>query len=730
MRAARPLLGAALVALLAALVTPFGRSVGGEGTIEVMERWSLDWRFWARGPRAPSPELALVVFDDTTAERAGPLFERRAGWARVIDAVSAAGPSAIGVDAIFDAPERLLGEALQQRVAQWQQDHPEPVAEPTAALLTEIASELGGDQTLADSIRRAGNVVLILYTGEGAKKEIDASTLGRARYAQSTPGMKAPREVESLNPSHPLICAAARGMGFATVAEDETRTVRWLPFVRAAAGGLYMPFTVPLIATAQGVSRGQVAYLGPEEQVRIGQSTVQLEGDGVWLDFIGPAGSVPTYSALDVVEGRVPADALRGKVVIIGITRLGYDSARTPFGTVPGAEIQATGADNVLRGRSVTRTRAPTDVLIVGGVGLLIALLFASRRGGPLVQVSGGMLVLGAYLVASLLSFSRGQLWMPWVMPSLSALGTLMTGLVLSYASEAVQRRQLKKAFGHYVGEDVLDELVAHPEKLALGGERRTMTVFFSDIRDFTTLSEKLSPVELVAFLNTYLSPMTRAVLKQGGLLDKYIGDAVMAVFGAPVPRADHAAQALQCLLEMHRELDALNAGPLQRFGIRVAIGCGINTGDMVVGNMGSEERFDYTVAGDSVNLASRLEGLSKVYGVYCLVGEGTRRAAGSTFAFRELDLVQVKGKHEAVAVHELLSGPGRTVSTWQAMPAWENGLAAFRAGKLGEARTHFGAFAAANPGDLAVKRYLERLVELPDEAPEGFSAVTAFKSK
>jgi adenylate cyclase len=223
---------------------------------------------------------------------------------------------------------------------------------------------------------------------------------------------------------------------------------------------------------------------------------------------------------------------------------------------------------------------------------------------------------------------------------------------------------------------------------------------------------------------------MTRAVLAQGGLLDKYIGDAVMGVFGAPVPSARHAAMALQCVLEMHRELDALNAGPLQRFGLHVAIGVGVNTGDMVVGNMGSAERFDYTVAGDSVNLASRLEGLSKVYGVFCLVGDATRRAAGDGFHFRELDLVQVKGKHEAVPVHELLSGPGRTVSSWPLLEAWEAGLAAFRAGKLPAARHEFGRFATANPGDLAVQRYLERLSELPEEAPEGFSAVSAFKTK
>jgi adenylate cyclase len=346
------------------------------------------------------------------------------------------------------------------------------------------------------------------------------------------------------------------------------------------------------------------------------------------------------------------------------------------------------------------------------------------------VQVFGALGVLAVWLVASALLFSRQSLWLPWVMPGLSITLTSLVGLALSYASEAGQRRQLKKAFGHYVGDDVLAELIRHPEKLALGGEKRTLTVFFSDIRDFTTLSEKLSPVELVAFLNTYLSPMTQAVLSQGGLLDKYIGDAVMAVFGAPVPRVDHADQALSCVLQMHAELATLNAGALQRFNLKVAIGVGINTGDMVVGNMGSAERFDYTVAGDSVNLASRLEGLSKVYGVYCLVGDGTRRAAGATFTFRELDLVQVKGKHEAVPVHELLAGPGLIVARWEAMDSWNTGLAAFRAGKLPEARTAFGDFAKANPGDLAVQRYLERLAELPELAPADFQPVTTFKSK
>jgi adenylate cyclase len=296
--------------------------------------------------------------------------------------------------------------------------------------------------------------------------------------------------------------------------------------------------------------------------------------------------------------------------------------------------------------------------------------------------------------------------------------------MALSYLGEGLQRRWLRRTFSRYLGEEVLDQLLANPQALRLGGERRALSVLFSDIRDFTSLSERLSPEQLVAFLNAYLTPMTHAVLERKGLLDKYIGDAVMAVFGAPVALADHADQALGCALQMHRELEAL-AAPLQaQFGIAPRIGVGVNTGEMVVGNMGSAERFDYTVAGDAVNLASRLEGLTKTYGVFCLVGEACRRAASPHFRFREIDLVQVKGKHEPVGIFELLAGPGREVSRWSGLDTWDRALAAYRAGRLAEARVDLEAFLRSNPSDKVAGLYLERLAALPDLAPAGWSPV------
>jgi adenylate cyclase len=728
-RSLLPALGALAAAFALALAGTLWRDDGaGRAPLERLERWAVDFRFELRGPRPPARDVVIVAIDDRTAEQQAELFERRAGWAQVIAATKRAGASVIGVDALFDVPERLLGALLQTRVTTWRNAQAGAAPQQEAErLLWDIAIELGGDEQLAATIREAGNVVLIVYAGSDSTT-LESTWLGRARYGQSTLGPTPPPEVRGVVGSLPDIAGAAKGLGFATSSEDVTRTVRRVRFAMSHDGAVYMPFAVPVLAVARGFNRGQLAYVGPEQAVQLGDARVSLDDDALWLDFPGPAGTFPTYSALDVVAGRLPAGALEGKLVLLGLTRRGYDEVQTPFGLAPGVEVQAALLDNLLRGQSLTRTKRATELALAFGLGLAAALLFVSRR--LAVQLGGGAALLVGWSAVTIIAFTQRALWLPWVLPTASVLAGLLAGLLVAYVTEVRQRQHLRRAFSRYVGEDVLAELLAHPEKLQLGGERRELSVFFSDIRDFTTLSERLSPVDLVTFLNTYLSPMTEAVLKEGGLLDKYIGDAVMGVFGAPVPQTDHADRALRCVLAMHRELEALNAGPLQRLGLTAAIGVGVNTGDMVVGNMGSAERFDYTVAGDAVNLASRLEGLSKTYGVFCLVGEGTVRASRAGFTFRELDLVQVKGKHEAVGVYELLAGPGRVIAERRALDAWTRGLAAFRAGELPAARAALTAFGEANPDDVTVRRYLARLAELPEVAPPGFSAVTAFHTK
>jgi adenylate cyclase len=719
--------GLAVTLVLAGAVALHRRDVVPLQFLERLERAGLDRLFQLRGPIAPGPETVVVAYDDATLARDATLFEHRAGWARVIRAAKAAGAKVIGVDAFFATPERMLPVELEEAVRQYFAAAPAAASEPAGLLLERIRDAMQGDAALAAALGEAGNVVLSLHLDATAPDEEPAQSLSRGKYGQSVVGGAPLRRSGVISASLAVLNDQARALGSVTVDEDDTSTTRRVELGRGGVGGVYAPLAVQVLAQYLDVPRGKVVFEGPTHQVRIGALKVETDDNGVWLNFRGPTGTFKTYPAVDLVEGRLPAGALEGKIVLIGMTHLFGDRVLTPFGQrFPGVEVHATLVDNLLRNDPLRRAPWWVDVLACLAVGFAISALYWPHwLGSPGLQVAGSVALLAGWLAVVWAAFATRGLWLFWTGPVVVLLLAGSTCLALSYLGEGLQRLRLRKAFAHYLGEDVIREMLENPGMLRLGGERRNLTVLFSDIRGFTTLSEKLSPEQLVSLLNTYLTPMTQTVLSRGGLLDKYIGDAIMAVFGAPVPSAEHPAKALSCALQMHRELQVLKTLPAM-LGLDLAIGVGVNTGDMVVGNMGSAERFDYTVAGDAVNLASRLEGLTKLYGVFCLVGDSTRKAAGPGFTFREVELVQVKGRHEAVALHELLGGEGQAVARYQSLPVFEQAVAAFRKGRLAEAREGFRAFLVQNEGDRVSELYLERLAALGNAAPEGWSPVFA----
>jgi len=372
---------------------------------------------------------------------------------------------------------------------------------------------------------------------------------------------------------------------------------------------------------------------------------------------------------------------VRGKVVIAAATAIGtFDQRVTPFDPfAPGVEVHAAAVQNILDGKFMSR---PT---FAGAIEVGLMLLFALFLGIALqrVNVPGGIAVtfalVGAYWLVNALVLFRHGYWFWTVFPTLQIFFTWAGITVVGYLTEGRDKRRIASQFGKYVAPEYVKKLIENPEVIGMPGEERELTVLFSDIRGFTTMSERLAPEELTRFLNEYLTPMTYVLQRHGGTLDKYMGDAIMAFFGAPTPFEDHALQGTQTALEMLQELDRLKLKWRSEGKPEIDIGIGLNTGKMRVGDMGSEAMRNYTVLGDNVNLGSRLEGLNKEYGTNTIASEATFRGAGNKVFGRELDFVAVKGKREPVRIFEVM-GQGEP-SAWQKnlIDTFEQGLAAYR---------------------------------------------------
>ena len=658
-RLLNPVVAGALVAAAVAALAGLAR-LSPEGPFDLAslpERLLLDVRLRLRGPHAIGPEVALVALDDKTSHTDQSLVERRAGIARLIRAIHAAGAKVIGLDVFFNEPEEPVDPALARDVLAYLDRCAEGCAGGEGLeLLRRLRAELTGDAEVAAALREAGDGVLAITAVRG--DPANAPSLPRGRYGQSVTGRAPPLPVEQVSSPLAVINDAAMSLGFVNVEEDRNRIIRDMAAGRSVGTAVYAPLAVQLVAAYLRVARARVVYDGTNGQVLLGERSIPFEDDGRFLlNPRGPAGTFPTWSAVDVVRGQIPKGALAGRIVLVGITLLGHDRASTALGDeMPGAEVHAALVDNILRGDLLRRGPRWADALACLLLGLLVSVCFWPRLlPGALAQIGASLGATALWLGVAQLALSRANLWFSWFWPATAGLLGLATCLSVSYATEGRQRRRLRRAFSHYLADEVIREFEKSGQELRLGGERRVLTALFSDIRGFTTLSERLDPMQLVRFLNTHLGAMTGAVLSQGGLLNKYIGDALMAFFGAPVAHGNHVERALAAALSMHKELEALNAGPFREMGLKVAVGVGLNTGEMVVGNVGSRQRVDFTVIGDAVNLASRVEGLNKEFGTRILITEATHEWAKGEVEVRGPLTASVPGREQDVVVHEVV---------------------------------------------------------------------------
>lgn len=473
-------------------------------------------------------------------------------------------------------------------------------------------------------------------------------------------------------------------------------------------------------------------------KLHIDNKAIPIDDAGnVILRYRGPAGTYKTFTAAEVIqselrfrEGEKPpianTNTFKDKYVLFGFTAPGLlDLRSSPVEAVyPGVEIHAVVLDNFLSGDFMCKVPSWLTVALVIILGVVSALSIAF-----ISNVFGGVLLsffsIGTPVVMSIVSYIYGY-WLPLIVLETVAVTSITASLVVNYATEGKQKRFIKSAFKQYLSPAVIEQLIRKPELLKLGGERKVLSIFFSDLEGFTSISEHLAPEDLAGLLNEYLSAMTDIIHEEGGTVDKYEGDAIIAFWNAPLETAGHAVRAVRAALRCQEKLAEMQLTFKERFGKELRMRVGINTGPAVVGNLGSYTRFDYTIVGDAVNLAARLEGVNKQFGTYTMISETTQRELNDAFPVRELGRLIVVGRTEPVTVYEPLIAKefeGRR----KILDVYSHGLDLFYKGRFAQARDVFISLKDVDSASEAYADKCEEYIELP---PKNWQGVWVMSTK
>jgi adenylate cyclase len=706
--------------------------------LRFMELKALDLRMVSRGKLPAGGETVIAAIDEKSLGELGRWPWPRTTIARLVDKLKGYGAKAVGFDIVFSEPDQ--NSSLNAIVDLTKEVKKIGIKdERVQGLLNKKRLVADTDATLAKTIKRAKNVTLGYFFLKSSKeaehlseKDIEAAgeNIANSRY-QMIQGETSPEESAFVNVTaysavtnlKPL-SDAAENSGYFNAFPDTDGTIRWSPLVIRFQDNYFLPLSLSLLVQYLDwpMVTLNMAKFGIEG-IKIGDINIPTDETGrMLINYLGPGRTFPHYSISDIIKGRLSPDTFKDKIVIVGATAIGiYDLRVTPYSSVyPGVEIHATAIDNILHRNFLHRSSGTSllDVCMIVFCGLLIGIVV------PRVKAVQGMifslLVVISFVLLNTFIFSRYNLWLNIIYPVLTMMTIYLGITVYRYITEEREKRKIRGAFQYYLTASVINEMLKDPTKLKLGGDKKDLTVLFSDIRGFTTISEKMTPEALVHLLNEYLTAMTNLVFKYDGLLDKYMGDAIMAVFGAPLDQPDHAVRACRTALGMMEELKKLQKKWADEGRPVLDIGIGINSGDMVVGNMGSDMRFDYTVMGDSVNLGSRLEGINKEYGTNIVISEYTYAAVKDALFCRELDSVRVKGKKLPVKIYELL-GEKKDAEKWEkAISLFEEGLSKYKQALWDEAIAAFRKVIEVRPDDAPAKLYIDRCEELEKNPRQG----------
>lgn len=714
----------------------------------------LDYRLKLRGPIKGSGHVGILAIDERSIAEFGRWPFSRRYYAQAFANLKKLGVRWIGFDAIFSEVERSAHEDFQPLFHSLKNDA-RPVNVRKNLQFYEGMQKLSpADLSFQKAISDFGNLILG-YLYYGSPRE---AALNRKQNDPAFPQLKTMAEASQimadlpqgytleqypelsraygLVANTPQITAAGQHFAFFSNDNDSDAINRWVTLV-ANVDGQLMP-SLALKTAAEYLNReifvifdefgiDSIALVSRDNPEDVQDIPVDVRGAGrLLINPLGPSGSFKHFSLADAYHNSFSdkeKKLLKGAVLLLGGTAAGTNDIRPNAfdAAIDGVENHAAAIDNMISRNFLRRPVSiyKTELLIILGVGLVFAPLMIYAH-ALMSGVTVLLFVAGYYYLDKYLWFGRG-VWTFIAVPCLEiiAMGFLTT--IYKYMTEELERKKLKGAFQHYLSPEVINQMLEHPEEMQLGGVRRELTVLFSDVRGFTTISESLSPEKLCELMNDYFTPMTSLILRSGGVLDKYIGDAIMAFWGAPVPLPQHANIAAQVALDMLRALDRVQQDFKTKKFPPIDIGIGLNTGPMSVGNMGSAERFTYTVMGDAVNLGSRLEGLTKDYGIHIMISEYTQKLlTPGRFITRDIDHIRVKGKLEPVHVFELMRP-----DTFRTLPelikfteTFHAGRQAYKEKRWDDAIKAFNACLLQRPSDRASALYVERCTDYRQNQP------------
>ncbi len=701
-------LGAFLVAFILSYVSVFVN----------LELKTVDARFSLRGPlEVKEAPVVIISIDDQSDESTPDRWPwPRSYYAHVIENLEEAGAKVIGIDVMLD-----------------QSDENNP----------------GSDDSLAAVLRKYDNIVL---TGKLMRTSVN--------YSYNT-----------LIPPYAKFTPANSHWGLVTLEADQDGFYRRYPLGQAYTDSLLPSFAAEIIRLYQGGTTGSPLWEDVDYFYLDKLQIPKFDAGSMLINFAGPAFSFRYYSfdnilddtnfnlreeydmdtfdakgdsAAGIPPGLKYSGMLKDKIVLIGATMHElHDNFPTPFlehsnaagepilTEMPGVEIHANAIRTILDSDYIT-TLSQTVLVVI--LLLLIGLVFLiSRTLSTALGAAVLLLLLVAYLLLSAFAFNSRNLLLPVMAPVLAILISYVGFTIYNYFLAQKEKKMLRGAFAYYVPDSVIQEIMTNPDMLSLGGEERVISVMFTDVAGFTTISEALKPRELVSLLNEYLTEMTDIVLKHQGIIDKYEGDAIMAEFGVPIPIENHAHAACSTAVEMQKKLHQLRNNWAKRGVPELHARIGINTGEVIVGNMGSRDVFDYTVMGDHVNLGSRLEGANKFFGTSIMISQYTYDIVKDDFLTRPLDLIRVKGKKKPIEVYELIADIKTkfTDDFMKLIELYSRGVAAYRNRKWTDAADIFKYCLKLFPDDRPSQIYFDRCFAYKNNPPDDdWDGVTTMTEK